>query len=191
MTIVFQRVKEGDRPSAVQFNLVLDELERVSEIIKGGNVSSISTSGGIFPFGKQPEIGRFLLTEDLNEGATATSDKISWDGQAFVKTGEKLLYGDYVIGSIKSGTKVVAFLVGGRYYPAHAGSNIKIGKTDAELLKDNTANVSIWDGNTSATITDTGENEIVFNRFADTIASGMWVAITRLSFGWEVIAAEC
>jgi hypothetical protein len=51
-------------------------------------------------------------------------------------------------------------------------------------------NVSIWDGDTFASLADTGVNESAVSLLA-AIGSGKWVVLIGFRFGWLVIAAEC
>lgn len=66
-----------------------------------------------------------------------------------------------------------------------------VGKTDATHNKGASGTISIWDGDTAATLADTTENfTTVWNRIAD-LASGMWVIGITLPSGHELIAGEC
>jgi hypothetical protein len=191
--IRFPRVKEGEKPSAKQYNRLVDEVERLSNLANGGDQSVFSAAGGVFPYGKQPEWLRFELIDDLVQGGDpAEAKQLTWSsGYEFVDTGiRKNIYPDFMIGSIPSGTKVLAWMTAARWYTPTAGILLKIGKTDAELVKDGSAVVSIYDGVSPDALSDTGDNETVYNRFA-TVAIDMWVAIIRLPWGYEVIAAEC
>jgi hypothetical protein len=65
-----------------------------------------------------------------------------------------------------------------------------IGKTDAALNKGASGTISIYSGTDPAALTDTGENVTAYNRFGN-IASGKWVAVWTMPWGFECKAAEC
>jgi hypothetical protein len=65
-----------------------------------------------------------------------------------------------------------------------------IGKTDAALNKGASGTISIYSGTDPAALTDTGDNITAYNRFGN-IASGKWVAVWTMPWGFECKAAEC
>lgn len=77
----------------------------------------------------------------------------------------------------------------GRSYPSE-GWRLLIGKTDASLTKGNSGTISIWDGTTQSSFSDTGDDITAYNRFAD-ISSSKWVAVKETVRGYEIIMAEC
>ena len=81
-------------------------------------------------------------------------------------------------------------LGGRRMAPAGEGWRLLIGKTDASHAKGASGTISIWDGETQSSFSDTGENITAYNRFA-TVASGMWVGVKETVRGYELVCAEC
>ena len=65
-----------------------------------------------------------------------------------------------------------------------------IGKTDAALNKGASGTISIYSGTDPAALTDTGENITAYNRFGN-IASGKYVIVWTMPWGFECQAAEC
>lgn len=65
-----------------------------------------------------------------------------------------------------------------------------IGKTDAAITKGNSGTISVYQGTTKGSETDSGVNVTAYNRFAD-LASGVWVHVEWINGGWELTAAEC
>ena len=65
-----------------------------------------------------------------------------------------------------------------------------IGKTDSSHAKGASGVVSIYDGATQGSESDTTINVTAWNRFG-AIASGKWVAVVETVRGYEIIAAEC
>ena len=66
----------------------------------------------------------------------------------------------------------------------------QIGKTDAAHNKGASGTISIYSGSASSSLTDTGDNVTAYNRFGN-IASGKWVFVWTLPWGFEITAAEC
>lgn len=64
------------------------------------------------------------------------------------------------------------------------------GKTDASIAKAASGTVSRWSGTSSAGLTDTGENDTVYNAYGN-VGSGKWVGYVAYPWGFEMIAAEC
>lgn len=67
---------------------------------------------------------------------------------------------------------------------------ILIGKTSAAHAKSAAGDVALYSGNGAATLVATGDVVSAWNRFAD-IDSGKWVALAEVTWGYEIIAAEC
>ena len=65
-----------------------------------------------------------------------------------------------------------------------------VGKTDAAHNKGANGTISIYSGTDPASLTDTTENVTAYNRFGN-IASGKWVFVWTMPWGFEVTAAEC
>lgn len=65
-----------------------------------------------------------------------------------------------------------------------------IGKTDASHAKNASGTISIWTGETAATLADSTDNATAYNRYAD-IDSGKWVTVRAFDHGYEVQMAEC
>lgn len=80
----------------------------------------------------------------------------------------------------------------GNVQSGEARKPIVIGKTDGAHNKGATGVISVYKGSSGGgyTLTDTGENITVYNRYGN-IASGKWVAVRRFIHGWEIISAEC
>ena len=66
----------------------------------------------------------------------------------------------------------------------------QIGKTDAAHNKGASGTISIYSGTSASGLTDTTENVTAYNRFGN-IASGKWVFVWTLPWGYEITAAEC
>ena len=66
----------------------------------------------------------------------------------------------------------------------------QIGKTDSAHNKGASGTISIYSGTASSSLTDTGDNVTAYNRFGN-IASGKWVFVWTLPWGFEITAAEC
>lgn len=70
------------------------------------------------------------------------------------------------------------------------GWRMLIGKTDAAIAKGASGTVSIWDGATQGSESDTGENVTAYCRFGD-VAITKWVGVMETVRGYEIICAEC
>jgi hypothetical protein len=66
----------------------------------------------------------------------------------------------------------------------------QIGKTDAAHNKGANGTISIYSGTDPSSLTDTTDNVTAYNRFGN-IASGKWVFVWTLPWGFEITAAEC
>lgn len=70
------------------------------------------------------------------------------------------------------------------------GWRLLIGKADSAITKGTSGTISIWDGVTQGSESDTGENITAWCRFGD-VASGAWVGIKETVRGYEIVIAEC
>jgi hypothetical protein len=66
----------------------------------------------------------------------------------------------------------------------------QIGKTDAAHNKGANGTISIYSGTDPTSLTDTTDNVTAYNRFGN-IASGKWVLVWTMPWGFEITAAEC
>ena len=69
---------------------------------------------------------------------------------------------------------------------------VVIGKTNSAVSKGTGSanNVSVWDGATQGSESDTTDDLTAYNYFGD-IGSGKWVAVVETVRGYIIIAAEC
>jgi hypothetical protein len=65
-----------------------------------------------------------------------------------------------------------------------------VGKADAAIAKSASGTISVWDGATQGSESDTTDNVTAWNYFGD-VASGKWVAVVETVRGYIIIAAEC
>lgn len=74
--------------------------------------------------------------------------------------------------------------------PFLAPFRMEIGKADSAISQGTSGSVSIWNGDASASLADSGDNESAYARFDD-VPSGGWVLIVNFPWGWEIVAWSC